>query len=145
MGDTILDIASQRGTRALTKEQTLIQNRLDRELASDDQQGDVLRAAVDRFWAGLHAGADQEQQNELAGAVYNAVRNVQSARWRRIEAKYGKVSHYFDPYGQVKARYRHAGGTKRDKGRAAGSSGLRRPFLALLLLAAAVLAWRWLR
>ena len=42
----------------------------------------------------------------LANDVHIAVRQVQSDRWVRLEAKYGKVSHYFDRYEQIKKRYR---------------------------------------
>jgi hypothetical protein len=38
--------------------------------------------------------------------VYTQVRQVQSDRWLQVEAKHGKISHYFDAFGQIKPQYR---------------------------------------
>ena len=80
--------------------------RLERELTPEDSAGPALRDAVDIFWRELFAGADSQRQMDLANNVYSAVRQVQSDRWSRLESQYGKVSHYFDRFGQIKKRYR---------------------------------------
>lgn len=73
---------------------------------TEDSAGTALRDAVGLFWSEYQSGADTERQIELAGVVYGAVRQVQTERWRRLEAKRGKVSNYFDAFGQIKQRYR---------------------------------------
>ena len=80
--------------------------RLERELKEDDAAGPNLRDAVAAFWQATDDGVAPEQMVKHANAVYRAVRRVQSDRWLRIEEKYGKVSHYFDGFGQVKPHYR---------------------------------------
>lgn len=106
MVDACYRIAQQRDIRLPQKEQKLMLARLDRELTMEDAAGPLLRNAVGIFWRELFGGADPARQRELANGVYIAVRQVQSDRWVRLEAKYGKVSHYFDRYGQIKKRYR---------------------------------------
>jgi hypothetical protein len=106
VGDACFRIAQQRDIRLPQKEQKLMLARLDRELTPEDIAGPALRDAVDLFWRELFAGADAARQMELANAVYLAVRQVQSERWLRLESQYGKVSHYFDRFGQIKKRYR---------------------------------------
>ncbi len=104
--DTCYRIAQQRDIRLPQKEQKLMLSRLSRELSPEDTAGPLLQEAVETFWRELYAGADPARQLALANDVHIAVRQVQSDRWVRLEAKYGKVSHYFDRYGQIKKRYR---------------------------------------
>ena len=104
--DTCYRIAQQRDIRLPQKEQKLMLARLERELTPEDSAGPALRDAVDIFWRELFAGADSQRQMDLANNVYSAVRQVQSDRWSRLESQYGKVSHYFDRFGQIKKRYR---------------------------------------
>ena len=59
--------------------------------------GTALRDAVEAFW--------QRGDEDSAIEVYGQVRQVQSERWLQVEAKHGKVSHYFDDFGQIKPRY----------------------------------------
>ncbi len=106
VGDICYDFAYQRGKRLPEKEQQLMLARLERELSPDDTAGPALNNAVEAFWRGFFEGADSERQGELANAVYVAVRQVQSDRWVRLKAKYGKLSHYFDGFGQIKQCYR---------------------------------------
>lgn len=106
VGDACYRIAQQRDIRLPQQEQKLMLARLDRELTPEDTAGPALREAVVTFWRELFAGANTERQMELAHQVYQAVRQVQSDRWVRLESQYGKVSHYFDRFGQIKKRYR---------------------------------------
>ena len=106
VGDACYRIAQQRDIRLPQKEQKLMLARLERELTPEDSAGPALSDAVDIFWRELFAGADSQRQMDLANNVYSAVRQVQSDRWSRLESQYGKVSHYFDRFGQIKKRYR---------------------------------------
>ena len=106
VGDTCLAIAEGRSRRHPERERKLIAARLDRELTADDSGATTLRDAVETFWRELGNDADSDRQFELAQEVYIQVRQVQQDRWRRIEAKHGKISHFFDSFGQIKPQYR---------------------------------------
>lgn len=99
-------IAQQRDIRPPQQERKLMLARLDRELSPEDTAGPALREAVNTFWRELLAGAHTERQMQLAHQVDQAVRQVQSDRWRRLESQHGNVSHCFDRYGQIKKRDR---------------------------------------
>ena len=73
--------------------------------------------------------------------VYERVRQVQSDRWRQVEAKHGKISHYFDPFGQIKPRYRRDAQLVVKEPEPGLVSLL--PLLVLLLVAVMVVVW-WL-
>ena len=106
VGDTCLAIAEGRSRRHPERERKLIAARLDRELTADDSGATTLRDAVETFWRELGNDADSDRQFELAQEVYIQVRQVQQDRWRRVEAKHGKISHLFDSFGQIKPQYR---------------------------------------
>jgi len=97
IGETCLNLAHGRDTRPPERVRKQINARLDRELTPEDIAGPALRAAVEVFW--------QRGDRDSASAVYAQVRQVQSDRWRQVEAKRGKINHYFDPFGQIKPRY----------------------------------------
>ena len=105
VGDVCYTIAQRRCHRPLPRERALMLARLERELKEDDPAGLNLRDAVAAFWQATDHGVAPEQMVKYANAVYRAVRRVQSERWLRIEGKYGKVSRYFDGFGQVKPHY----------------------------------------
>jgi hypothetical protein len=98
IGETCLNLAQGRDTRPPERVHKQINARLDRELTPEDIAGPALRAAVEVFW--------QRGDEDSAIAVYEQVRQVQRDRWRQVEAKHGKVSHYFDAFGQIKPRCR---------------------------------------
>jgi hypothetical protein len=106
VSETCLNVAHGRDTLAPERVQKRLSSRLDGELTAEDRAGAALRDAVGLFWSEFHSGANAERQIELAGVVYGAVRQVQTERWHRLEATHGKVSHYFDAFGQIKERYR---------------------------------------
>jgi len=105
VSDAAVRIISGRGIRTLEKEQKLMLARLDRELTEDDTRGRALRDAVDALWQELSRPVPKRKK-VLAKAVYTAVRRVQRDRWRRIEARHGKIRHYFDGFGQIKDRFK---------------------------------------
>lgn len=82
IGETCLNLAQGRDTRAPERVHKQINARLDRELTPDD--GTALRDAVEAFW--------QRGDEDSAIEVYGQVRQVQSERWQRVEAKHGKVT-----------------------------------------------------
>lgn len=98
IGETCLNLAQGRDTRPQERDHKQINARLDRELTPLDSTDPALRAAVEVFW--------QRGDEDSAIAVYGQVRQVQSDRWQQVEAKHGKVSHYFDAFGQIKPQYR---------------------------------------
>ena len=98
IGETCLNLAQGRDTRPPERVHKQINARLDRELTPDGIAGQVLRDAVEVFWI--------RGDEQAAMEVYARVRQVQSDRWRQVEAKHGKISHYFDPFGQIKPQYR---------------------------------------
>ena len=134
IGETCWSLAQRRDTRQPERVHKLINARLDRELTPDGIAGQVLRDAVEVFWI--------RGDEQAAMEVYARVRQVQSDRWRQVEAKHGKISHYFDPFGQIKPQYR------RDalpvvKEPEPGLVSLLPLLVLLLLVAVMVLAW-WL-
>ena len=143
VGDVCLAIAQRRRHRPLPRERALMLARLERELKEDDAAGPNLRDAVAAFWQATEHGVTPEQMVKHANAVYRAVRRVQSDRWLRIEEKYGKVSHYFDGFGQVKPHYR----ARQARRQAQAELRKRRPWrIGSIVLAVAgltALAW-WL-
>ena len=98
IGETCLNLAQGRDTRPPERVHKLLAARLDRELTPSDTAGPALRAAVEAFW--------QSSDSDSAMAVHTQVRQVQSDRWLQVEAKHGKISHYFDAFGQIKQQYR---------------------------------------
>ena len=98
IGETCFNLADGRDKRPPERVHKLLAARLDRELTPSDTAGPSLRAAVEAFW--------QSGDSDSAMAVYIQVRQVQSDRWLQVEAKHGKISHYFDAFGQIKPRYR---------------------------------------
>ena len=128
IGETCLNLAQGRDIRPPERVHKLLAARLDRELTPSDTAGPSLRAAVEAFW--------QSGDSDSAMAVYTQVRQVQSDRWLQVEAKHGKISHYFDAFGQIKPRYR------RDVPPAKKSSSSM-GWLMLLVAAPMVLVW-WL-
>jgi len=105
VGETCLNLAQGRDTRQPERVQKQLAARLDRELTPSDLAGPALRDAVEAFW--------QSRGEDAAIAVYEQVRHVQSERWRQVEAKHGKVSHYFDAFGQIKPHYRQSAAPKK--------------------------------
>ncbi|WP_045214126.1 hypothetical protein [Desulfonatronovibrio magnus] len=79
--------------------------RLDRELGPDDTEGPALRKALDDFYNTFDSDYENLSEDHAMN-VYKAVRTVQYQRWRRIEAKYGPVRHYFDRFGNIKPQYK---------------------------------------
>jgi hypothetical protein len=142
VGETCLRIAQQRDSRPPDRVQKQLTARLDRELTKDDTAGPALREAVEVFWREFYSGADSDRQFDLASEVYVQVRFVQQGRWRQVEAKHGKVRHYFDRFGQVKARYRRTVEETDDEGDAASPSGFRW-LLLLVVLAGLAVWWLW--
>jgi len=127
IGETCLNLAQGRDTRPPERVHKQINARLDRELTPTDIAGPDLRAAVEAFW--------QRGDEDSAMAVSEKVRQVQSDRWQQVEAKHGKVSHYFDAFGQIKPQYRRDAPPAKKSLAAIG--------WLLLLVAAMVLVW-WL-
>ena len=103
VADVCLAIANKHHHRSLDKERKLMLARLDREITPEDQAGPALRQAVEAFWQGVDGN---QPLAPLAKTASFAVGRVQWDRWRRIEAKYGRIHHYFDRFGQIKPRYR---------------------------------------
>ena len=97
VGEACLNLAQHRDTRPPGRIHKLINASLDRELKALDSAGPDLRVAVKVFWI--------RGDEQTAIEVYERVRQVQRDRWRQVEAKHGKNSHYFDPFGQIKPRY----------------------------------------
>ena len=126
IGETCLDLAQGRDSRLPERVHKLLAARLDRELTPSDTAGPSLRAAVEAFW--------QSRDSDSAMAVYTQVRQVQSERWLQVEAKYGKVSHYFDDFGQIKPRYRSDSQEAKHP---------RWPFVLMVALASLVAWWLW--
>jgi hypothetical protein len=93
----------------------------------------VLRDAVEVFWI--------RGDEQAAMEVYARVRQVQSDRWRQVEARHGKISHYFDPFGQIKPQYRRDALPVVKEPEPSMVSLL--PLLVLLLVAVMVVVW-WL-
>ena len=129
IGETCLNLALGRDTRSPKRVHKQMNARLDRELTPSDIAGPALRAAVEAFW--------QCGDEDSAMAVRERVRQVQSDRWRQVEAKHGKVSHYFDAFGQIKPQYR------RDAPQAKKSLANVGWLMLVLLVAVMVLVW-WL-
>jgi len=77
--------------------------RLDRELTKADEQGSALHEALTVFQQVYENGGSLGKPYEN---VYDAVRRVQSQRWKRLAEKYGPIGHYFDNFGQIKPQYR---------------------------------------
>jgi len=125
IGETCLNLAQGRNTRPHERVHKQINARLDRELTPADIAGPALRDAVDAFW--------QRGDQESAMAVYERVRQVQRERWQQVEAKHGKVSHYFDSFGQIKPRYRQDAPPAKKSSTSMG--------WLILLVAALVLVW----
>lgn len=128
IGETCLNLAQGRDTRQPERVQKQLAARLDRELTPSDIAGPALRDTVESFW--------QSRSEDAAIAVYEQVRHVQSERWRQVEAKHGKVSHYFDAFGQIKPRYRRAA-------QEVASEHSRWPFVLMVALASLVAWWLW--
>ena len=128
IGETCLNLAQGRDTRPPERVHKLLAARLDRELTPDDTAGQALRDAVEAFW--------QRGDEDYAIEMYGQVRQVQRDRWRQVESKHGKISHYFDAFGQIKPRYR------RDKAK----KPLANTGWLVLIVAAAMVAtifWLW--
>lgn len=141
VGDVCLAIAQRRRHRPLPRERALMLARLERELKEDDAAGPNLRDAVAAFWQATDDEVAPDRMLKYAEAVYRAVRRVQSERWLRIEEKYGKVSHYFDGFGQVKAHYR----VRQAKRQAQAEQRKRRPWRigSIVLAVAGLTAVVW--
>ena len=141
VGDVCLAIAQRRRHRPLPRERALMLARLERELKEDDAAGPNLRDAVAAFWQATDDEVAPDRMLKYAEAVYRAVRRVQSDRWLRIEEKYGKVSHYFDGFGQVKPHYR----ARQARRQAQAEQRKRRPWRIgvglLVITGIAALAW----
>ncbi len=133
IGETCLSLAQGRDTQQPERVHKLINARLDRELTPDDIAGQALRDAVEVFWI--------RGDEQAAMEVYARVRQVQRDRWRQVEAKHGKISHYFDPFGQIKPRYRRDAQLVVKEPEPGLVSLL--PLLVLLLVAVMVVVW-WL-
>jgi len=106
VADTVLKLANGKASRPIAKEKQLLAARLDRELTNKDEQAKELRQAVDVFWRAYDRDAGREVLMRCAADVARLTQAIKSARWRRIEAKYGPIHHYFDGFGQVKPQYR---------------------------------------
>ena len=106
VADTVLKLANGRASRPAAKEKQLLAARLDRELTDKDEQAKELRQAVDAFWRAYERDAGREVLMARFADVARLTQAIKSARWKRIEAKYGPIKHYFDDFGQVKPRYR---------------------------------------
>ena len=135
IGETCLNLAQGRDTRPPERVHKQINARLDRELTPDGIAGQVLRDAVEVFWI--------RGDEQAAMEVYARVRQVQSDRWRQVEAKHGKISHYFDPFGQIKPQYRRDALPVVKEPEPSMGSLLPLLVLVLLLVAVMVLVW-WL-
>jgi hypothetical protein len=85
IGETCLNLVQGRDTRSPERVHKQTNVRLERELAPSDTAGPALRDAVETFW--------QRGDEDSAMAVREQVRQVQSDRWRQVEAKHGKISH----------------------------------------------------
>ncbi|WP_045213389.1 hypothetical protein [Desulfonatronovibrio magnus] len=109
--------------------------RLDRELGPDDTEGPALRKALDDFYNTFVSDYENLTEDHALN-VYKAVRIVQSQRWRRLEAKYGPVRHYFDGFGQIKPQYKKH---KQDQNQVEPPRGC----LILVLLIIGFIVW-WL-
>jgi len=106
VADTVLKLANGQASRPIAKEKQLLAARLDRELTDKDEQAGELRHAVDAFWCAYDREEDKDTLMACALEVTRFTQAIKSARWQRIEAKYGPIKHYFDGFGQVKPQYR---------------------------------------
>ena len=122
-----MNLAQGRETRPPERVRKQINARLDRELTPSDTAGTDLRDAVEAFW--------QRGDEDSAIEVHGQVRQVQSDRWLQVEAKHGKISHYFDAFGQIKQQYRRDAPPAKKSSSSMGC--------LMLLVAAMVLVW-WL-
>ena len=83
VSDTCIQIINYPGWLDTEKQLNLLQKRLDRELTPEDTDGEDLREAFAAFhYFCVEEGFPTEKQVKN---VYNAVRRVQSQRWRRLE------------------------------------------------------------
>ena len=128
IGETCLNLAQGRDTRPPERDHKLINARLDRELTPDDIAGAALRDAVEAF---LQSGDE-----DFAMVVYGQVCQVQSDRWQQVETKHGKISHYFDAFGQIKPQYWRAAPQAK---KALASVG----WLVLMVAVVVLVWWLW--
>ncbi len=106
VGDTCYQLARSKPSPENHKQLKSLLARIDRELKPKDAFQEELTEAVTTFCNAYKQQDNEENLRELASKVYEAVRNVQSQRWISVKKKHGKVSHYFNRFGQVRKHYR---------------------------------------
>lgn len=105
VGETCYHLARSKPSPENHKQFKSVLARIDRELKPKDVFREELTEAVTIFCHAYKQEENEENLRVLSSKVYEAVRNVQHQRWISVKKKHGKVSHYFDRFGQIHKSY----------------------------------------
>lgn len=112
-----------------------------------DELGKPLLKALIDFKRAYQADISEDVQAAYSNLI-KALCTYRTEHWQVIEAKHGKVSHYFDAFGQVKPHYKERARCADEKAKMAEASLQVKPWHSLSfwlgLLVVGLLGWWWI-